>query len=455
MGQERRPPIKVIGNVVKGLRPTERDEFYWDADLKGFGVKVTPPSGKHPEGTKVYVFQYRMGGRSTPARRKTIGRHGSPWTPTSARTEAERLALLVGQGIDPVEAESERRRQEVDLNFKVYAEDFIDKFLPVHWPGNKCVAEGNLRLHVIPTLGKKALPAITKSDITKVIDSLSDRTATASNTYAVLRRMFRWAVGRGDLESSIFDGMKPPPKPKKRTRLLSHEELDLFWHAAGDYGFYYGKCMQMLALTGQRLSECSDLPWGELSRSKRLWTLSAERSKNDEPSLIALSDFTIDLLDQIAAKQNGGDGTTWPTKGFVFTTNGASPIANFSRAKARVAGKMLRMAKKRAVERGEDPKEVKIPNWRLHDLRRTLATNCQRLGVRWEVTEAILNHVGEAREGVAGIYQLHKWLREKRHAMQAWADRLRLIVAGERFDDEMDDEFDEFDNVVPLAAARA
>ena len=48
-----------------------------------------------------------------------------------------------------------------------------------------------------------------------------------------------------------------------------------------------------------------------------------------------------------------------------------------------------------------------VPPWRLHDLRRTLATGFQRLGVRFEVTEAVLNHVGGSRSGVAGIYQRH------------------------------------------------
>ena len=65
-----------------------------------------------------------------------------------------------------------------------------------------------------------------------------------------------------------------------------------------------------------------------------------------------------------------------------------------------------------------------MASWRLHDLRRTLATGFQRLGVRFEVTEAILNHVGGSRAGVAGIYQRHDWKPEKIAAMKAWSDHL-------------------------------
>ena len=45
--------------------------------------------------------------------------------------------------------------------------------------------------------------------------------------------------------------------------------------------------------------------------------------------------------------------------------------------------------------------------WNVHDLRRTVATGLQRLGVRLEVTEAVLNHISGSRGGIAGVYQRH------------------------------------------------
>jgi hypothetical protein len=54
--------------------------------------------------------------------------------------------------------------------------------------------------------------------------------------------------------------------------------------------------------------------------------------------------------------------------------------------------------------------------WSVHDLRRTVATGLQRRGVRFEVTEAILNHISGSRAGVAGVYQRHDWAAEKRAA---------------------------------------
>jgi hypothetical protein len=86
-----------------------------------------------------------------------------------------------------------------------------------------------------------------------------------------------------------------------------------------------------------------------------------------------------------------------------------------------------------------------VTGWVIHDLRRTMATNLQKLGVRLEVTEAVLNHVSGSRAGIVGIYQRHDWAVEKRVALQAWADRVDAIVEGRA----------ESSNVVALRAPEA
>jgi hypothetical protein len=71
----------------------------------------------------------------------------------------------------------------------------------------------------------------------------------------------------------------------------------------------------------------------------------------------------------------------------------------------------------------------RVSGWWLHDLRRTLATGLQRLGVRLEVTEAVLNHLSGSRAGVVGIYQRHDWAEQKRAALDAWS--AHLLAASE------------------------
>jgi hypothetical protein len=74
-------PTKITKRTVDAIKANEADQFVWDADLKGFGLKVTTT------GSKVYILQYRMGGRGAPTKRFTIGRHGA-LTPEQARKEA-------------------------------------------------------------------------------------------------------------------------------------------------------------------------------------------------------------------------------------------------------------------------------------------------------------------------------------------------------------------------------
>ena len=71
-----------------------------------------------------------------------------------------------------------------------------------------------------------------------------------------------------------------------------------------------------------------------------------------------------------------------------------------------------------------------LTSWNVHDLRRTVATGLQRLGVRLEVTEAILNRISGSRGGIAGVYQRHDWAAEKRAALDAWAAHVDSVVEG-------------------------
>ena len=89
------PVITITKRSVDSAEPGERDRFLWDPETKGFGLKVTPAGGK------AYILQYRTGGRGTPTKRVTIGRHGAPWTPDQARREAKRVLGEVAAGRDP------------------------------------------------------------------------------------------------------------------------------------------------------------------------------------------------------------------------------------------------------------------------------------------------------------------------------------------------------------------
>jgi integrase len=413
---------KITKRAVDQMQPRMKDgklveDHLWDSKLSGFGVKVTPKKAKS------YFVQYRIGGRGAPTRRVTIGTHGAPWTPDQARDEADRLLQLVKKGVDPQEQKKAKRREAVDLAFDKYASHFLEVYGERQW-ADKTLADNKRYLTgahspAAQTLGKKPLPDIRRSDVAAVFDAVpADKPGLARNLYSVLRRLFAWAVERGDIERSPFEGFKGPSAVAARDRVLSDDELRLVWLASKQLSYPFGPLYRLLIATGQRREEVASLGWHELNRDKREWALPADRAKNGQAHTIPLNELAVAELDGIG-------GEKWPSKGFVFSTTEETAVSGYSKAKARLDEQIAKLIRE---ETEDDAEPREIAAWRIHDLRRTFATGMQRLGIRFEVTEAILNHVSGARSGVAGIYQRHDWHDEKRVALDAWASRLISLL---------------------------
>ena len=393
---------KITKRSIDALIASSENDILWDDSIRGFGAKRTK------SGAVSYVLQFRMGGRESKTRRYTIGSHGSPWSPSTARAEAERLFILVAQGTDPGEAERQRRREAVDLAFDNYADRFVDSCVGKGW---KRLAEQGLRLHVKPVLGSKPLPRLVRSDIIAVMDRMPrEQIGNIRNVFAVMRRLFRWAVGRGDIDRSPMEGMETPPAVTPRDRWLSDQELARVWLAAPHTHHCFGPIIRLLIVTGQRREEVSSLRWEEVDQVARMWTLPKERAKNGKSNQIPLNDLAVAVLDQVAG------AAKWPRAGKLFATARGGAFTGYSKGKDKLVSLLS--------QDGGEP----VPDWRLHDLRRTLATGFQRLGIRFEVTEAVLNHVGGSRAGVAGISQRHDWKEEKQEALKLWNDHVSSAI---------------------------
>ena len=111
-------PHKITKRTVDNLSPTDGDVLVWDGEVKGFGIRC------RPSGAKYYVLKMRAGGRQ---RWITIGRHGSPWTPDTARREALRLLGLRAAGKDPA---TERDRQKGAITVAELGAKFLADYVP-------------------------------------------------------------------------------------------------------------------------------------------------------------------------------------------------------------------------------------------------------------------------------------------------------------------------------------
>lgn len=237
--------------------PVSGETTLWDDALAGFGVRV------RPGGAKTYIVMYRAGaGRSSPQRKMTIGKHGSPWTPDTARTEAKRLLGLVAGGGDPAAMKSRHREAEVMF-------DLARRFLAEHLQTKRkerTVAEYQRILDriILPVIGKKKVVDVTRGDVSRLHHAYRETPYQANRVLAVLSKMFNLAEVWGIRP----DGSNPcrhveRNQERGRERMLSVEELARLGDALVGYNGspYVPAAIKLLLFTGARLSEILGLQW--------------------------------------------------------------------------------------------------------------------------------------------------------------------------------------------------
>jgi integrase len=416
---------KITKRSVDAVHAELRDAFLWDTELAGFGLKVTPAGGK------TYIYQYRLAypgqAKSTAPRRYTLGRHGA-LTPEQAREQARKLAALVANGTDPFELEAEgraakdharkeaeqRARLEADLAFDRYATLWLADYEHEKGrrPSSVRLATGIVDNHLTPAFKSKPIPHIDRANLQKVLDTIPPKQkALRRAVYAYASVLFGWALKRGDISNNPIIAMGKPEAPKARERVLSDTELAKIWESS-ERDAVFGPFYRLLILTGQRRAEVAGMDWSELDKPAAIWTIPAARAKNGVAHIVPLSPSAVAELNAIAKNLD-----MWPKAGLVLTTNNKTAISGFSKAKLALDACIANAANK-----------TPLPDWRIHDIRRTVATGFQRLGIRFEVTEAVLNHVSGSKGGVAGIYQRHDWKEEKRSALEAWARHVAGLI---------------------------
>jgi integrase len=392
---------KITKRIVDAATPGERDLFLWDEEVKGFGLKVTPA------GSKVYMLQYRMGGRATPTRRYTIGKHGSPWTPDEARDEAKRLLREVVAGRDPVLVKREALTAKPADSFKTVALDFIERYHKAKGNRYTPAVQRILKRDLFPKWGERPITEITRRDVMQVLDEIAARAPVQANrTLSVVSKLFNWAIDRDIIQTSPVVRIPKPGKETVRDRCLTDNEIRAIWMAAETVGWPFGPCVKLLILTAQRRDEVAHMRWSEIDLIAGMWTLPRERAKNGKAHEVPLSPMAVDVLRSLP-RPDGVD--------LVFTTNGKTPISGFSQIKKRLDA----LSKVGLTDADE---------WVFHDFRRTVTTNLAKMGIPPQVADKVLNHVQGTIKGVAAVYNRHAYLDERRAALDAWANRLDLII---------------------------
>jgi integrase len=356
------------------------DGWLWDTHVTGFGAR------RQTNGVFYYV-RYRHAGQQTV---RSIGRHG-PWTPDTARAKALQLLGEVAGGSDPFAQE-------------LAGEGFaaaLDRYLARKQGSLKLASftetERYLRLRCTP-LHSLRLDQIDRRKIAALLGEVETAYGPASRNRArsALSAFYTWAIQEGLVDVSPVAGTGKANEGGSRERVLSPEEIKALWRALGDDRF--SDIVRLLLLTGQRRNEISKLRWSEVDLTRRVIVLAPERTKNSRQHELPLSSQALAIIERQPRRNSSY---------FLFAERG---FANWDRGKAKL------------------DQRAGIAPWRLHDLRRTCATQLGELGVQPHHIEAILNHYSGHRAGVAGVYQRARYEPEIRAALQRWADHIDQIT---------------------------
>lgn len=361
-------------------------------------------------GAKTFIIRKRVGGR---IRNITVGRYGPRFGLAEARKKARTILNDIEEGKDPTATLATPRRGGKGVGT-----------VRSLWPAYKA-AKADLRSigevsrifekYVLPTIGDRMADAITRGDVTRLVDEIAaNAPVMARAVHAQLSAFYGWALPRLDrLPANPCRGAGRPAKPKSRDRTLSEAELRALWHVANTQPAPWGPAIKLLMLTGARRSEVFEAERSEFDETGKLWTIPAKRAKNGQPHAIPLTPDALAIVHAIPTMEGGA-------KLFPAAGNPKNPASGISKAVDRFRADLAQVLK-------ED-----VPAWTLHDIRRTVATGMQRIGIRLEVTEACLNHLSGTRAGIVGVYQRHDFAKEKRHALTAWSAELARIVKGKR-----------------------
>jgi integrase len=398
------PTQKLTAKTIENAKSPETGRLeLWDAAISAdpslsgsFGLRVTH------NGAKSWVVMYRLDGR---LKRETIGSYPA-YSLLQARERARASLEMAGRGIDPVKVrKAEKQKFDTVKTVKEAVEIFIKRHVKQKNRAWKTI-ERSFALHVVPVLGEKPLPSVTPADIHDLLDRLMDvgQPYAANRVLAHVRKFFHWCVERQLMSEPPTRNIKPPGDEQARDRVLDNDEVKRLWSACDVIGWPFGPCFKMLVLTGQRRNEVAGIKWANIDFEKKIWTLPKEATKANRQHDIPLTPLVIEILKSVPKNSE-----------YIFSTTGKTPVSGFSKAKPRFDKLMT--------------EEVgKMPPWRIHDIRRTVASGMAEIGIAPHVIEKVLNHSTGQISGVAAVYNRHTYLREKTDALNAWARALESIV---------------------------
>lgn len=385
------PTMRLTAMAVSKLKaPTTGRDEYFDELLTGLHLRITTKN------KRTWNLTYRHAGKS---RRMMLGVYPI-LSLADARDKARDALKMLERGNDPAEVKKQDKLERQQNTISNVIEVFIERHAK---PKNRTWKESRncLRNSVGKKWGDRPLKDIQRKEVHAYLDELLDegRTNSANAIFRAFRKMCNWSAERGIIEDSPCRYIQLPYKIEYRDRIMSEDEIKLFWQGCNEIGYPFGDILKVLMLTAQRRSEVAKMEWSELDLDAGLWKIPGERCKNGRENVVPLSPMAVKILRNVPC---------YEPQPYVFSTQGGTtPFQGFDKMKNLLVEK------------------TGLENWRIHDIRRSAATHISGLGFPRFVVEKLLNHVDRS---VTGIYDRHNYVKEKREALEKWAEHLQHLL---------------------------
>lgn len=422
---------KFTDQFVRNLKPDPdgRRITYWDSSTTGFGLRIT---GK---GVKSFFFWFRPpGALKAEKRRLTLGKY--PQTSlVQARDLARKAHAQVLAGQDPVadkrrRVEEARRERAQATTFGEFATIYMAQYPqgvgrkndePLA-PHTARMAQGILDNHVLPRWGNRRIADITSGDVEDLLREVrkaarhSPRSRGAAGqpqfnrVRARVHHMFGWGIKRSMLGKLEFSLDANPVSPidradeESRDRVLSDDELRRFWSALDELEPVAGGVFKLMLMLGQRGGEVKSMRWEDINREAEdgwWWTIPPHLTKTKTRHDVPLPAEAQRLLVELSQAQEDDI--------YVFPGLPGRPVTHTNRTFRRAC------------------RVAEIENFRPHDLRHCATTAMTGLGIPRSIVGKVLGH---SEQSITKTYDHSTYEKQKREALDAWAQKLTQILAG-------------------------
>lgn len=425
MADGQRIRTRLNQRVADGALPSRGEKEIWDTDLPGFVLRVRAKSAS-------WLMRGRLGDAQ---KTYTIGRSDDRTHPEylradAARKKAEEVRIKLRRGEDPFPRGDEGKElvppppkptveEERVPTFREASEKFLERLKRRgKYKSAEIYKSVLLNIQEGEHLRDKPFPEVTARDIQRFRDNLfnAEKYVQSNRCMTICSSLYRWALTEPSMCVSVnvafgIGHVSPPEQPRKRNLSLDEvrrllEAVDAEKRLSDPVRFSLWLCL----LTGQRKLTVTRAEKAEFDLEARLWTIPADKMKMSKTHAVPLPELAMRVVIH-AMKKSASEQWLFPSKTHPHLPTHHSALIRM----------LLRLR--------QNGKLDGIPDFTIHDLRRTLVSRLREKRVPKSSVAALMAHDSGDKTGnvTQRVYDQSQNLDEKLEAIEAWCSMVEPL----------------------------